>query len=251
MSTFLQDILNSIGAGGQAVNDYFKRPENPYAVKSPIPNEQLVTRELPAGFKSPIPTILQHVQGQSAFQNTIDDTRNQVGTFMSGFNKQASVPRSTTSTPTPTPTQAPRETFADFTTAPVTPAYAPIITKAAIDANINPNLLASLLFSEHGFSTTPGFSYNSDGSYDRGPAQINSRAHPEISDAQALDPNFAIPWAANLLSSHIKKLGLKRGIIAYNMGATGSLRVADPTQTVYYQKVVSGLSPYLRQRMGL
>lgn len=147
--------------------------------------------------------------------------------------------------------------FADFTTAKVSPQYAGLIAHSAQQNGVDPNIFASLLFSEHGFQPT-GVSYNRDskgkiipGNYDRGIAQINSVAHPEVSDQQANDPNFAIPYAARILGQHIKTLGLKRGIVAYNTGSNGSMAIADPTQHPYYKKVTGGLSQGLKQRLGL
>lgn len=140
--------------------------------------------------------------------------------------------------------------FNDFTTSKVPSQYANLIAQSALQNGIDPNILASLLFSEHGFQPT-GISQNNDGSYDRGIAQINNIAHPEITDQQAQDPSFAIPWAAKLLGNQIKNLGLQRGIVAYNTGANGALNIANPTQFPYYKRVVGGLSNSLKKRLGL
>ena len=276
MNNFLSQILSTINGGAQNVSDYFKAPGNPYDVKSPIPNEQLVTRNLPSGVKSPVPQnqIAQHVQGGSGFQNTM----NQVGQFgqraQENVNQWAnvftpkSVPSPTvkptvtpsmvkttmpTTTVTPTP-KIPTNAFRDFKTVSVEKIpidYQDLITASAGAYNLPPALLASLLFTEHGFSRDPGYNYNSNGSYDRGPAQINSTAHPEVSDAQALDPNFAIPWAAKVLAGHIKNLGIARGIVAYNTGASGSQFVQDLRNHPYYKKITTGLSDNLRRSLGL
>lgn len=54
---------------------------------------------------------------------------------------------------------------------------------------------------------------------DRGLAQINSFWHPEISDEQAFDPAFSIPWAANYLSENFKALGdINAALAAHNVG---------------------------------
>ncbi len=272
MNDFLSNILSSIGANVNGVQNYFKSPSNPYGMQSPVPNSELVTRNLPPGFSSPVPQggILQHIQGGSGFQNDINNLQktNHVNEWANTFfgSQPAAAPFQkplTQQMPVqqqsiPNVQQQPIQQTAsqpnvlgDFTTSPIPQDYNQMISASASKYGVNPNLLASLLFSEHGFSRTPGYNYNTNGSYDRGPAQINSAAHPEVTDAQALDPQFAIDFAAKTLAGHIKNLGIKRGILAYNMGANGSLGIDDPTKTLYYQKVVSGLSPYLRKRLGL
>ena len=54
---------------------------------------------------------------------------------------------------------------------------------------------------------------------DRGLAQINSYWHPEVSDEEAFDPAFSIPWAAKYLSDNMKALGdLDAALAAHNVG---------------------------------
>ncbi len=61
--------------------------------------------------------------------------------------------------------------------------------------------------------------HNKGGSVDRGIAQINSVAHPEITDAQAYDPAFAIPWMAKEMAGLIARCGsVVGGLEAYNSG---------------------------------
>jgi hypothetical protein len=157
-------------------------------------------------------------------------------------------------TPTPTPTPQP---FADFKTAKVPAQFQDLISNSAQQAGVDPNVFASVLFSEHSFiadnNKTPSYDkYGNFAGYDRGIAQINSMAHPDVTDEQAFDPNFAIPYAANLLKSYIDQSGsLQRGILAYNHGVTGQRSIQDPTQDTYYQKVVGGISPQGRKRLGL
>lgn len=262
MNNFLSQILSRIGEGAQSTGDYFKAPSNPYDFKSPIRNDDLVTRNLPPGVQSPIPQeqVLQHVQGGSAFQNTMDQGRNNIDQWVKAFNP--SVPRPISQPipqptapvmPTATPTPA-IGNFNDFITVSqqqIPLDYKNLITASATANNIPPALLASLLFTEHGFSRDPGWHQNKNGSWDRGPAQINSSAHPEVSDAQALDPKFAIPWAARTLAGHIKNLGIHRGIVAYNAGATGSGRIQDLRNHPYYVKIAKGLSEPLKRSLGL
>lgn len=157
--------------------------------------------------------------------------------------------------------------FSDFTTTQVPQNLQPIIYNAAQQYGVNPAILASLLFSEHGLIADNNKTFNRDpntgaiipGNYDRGIAQINAKAHPEITDEQAFDPNFAIPWAAKTLSGHIKNLGgdINRGIAAYNVGEGGA-QIQGPTPSglgprgqAYLNKVAAGLTPDLRKKLGI
>ena len=155
--------------------------------------------------------------------------------------------------------------FKDFKTAPIPNNLQGLIYNSAKQAGINPAILASVLFSEHGFQVDQNKTYNRDvngniipNNYDRGVAQINTLVHPDITDEQAFDPNFAIPYAANLLASHIKSLGnINRGIAAYNVGRGGAT-VNGPTPSglgprgsQYLGKVAAGLSPALRANLGI
>lgn len=176
-----------------------------------------------------------------------------------------------TSTATPTPTSTPTipsgygsNPFSDFTTAPVPPDQEQLIYNAAHAAHINADVLASVLFTEHGFQPM-GNNYNRDqngniipGDYDRGEAQINSVSHPEISDQQADNPQFAIPWAANTLAGHLKNLGgnYAKAIAAYNVGEGGATvngmnGPLGPKGEQYLHKVMQGLTPSLLQQLGL
>lgn len=144
--------------------------------------------------------------------------------------------------------------FGDFTTAKVPQNLSPLIYNSAAQAGVDPNVFASLLFTEHGFQTSAGINKNTDGSYDRGIAQINNKAHPEISDQQALDPNFAIPWAAKALAAHVKNLGgYTKGIAAYNVGEGGASNpsVFNGAGMRYVGKVAAGLSPTLQKQLGI
>jgi hypothetical protein len=60
---------------------------------------------------------------------------------------------------------------------------------------------------------------------DRGMCQINSNAHPSVSDAEAFDPEFAIGYAAKLLDGWgdaiANAVGLQKAArAAYNVGAS-------------------------------
>jgi hypothetical protein len=56
-------------------------------------------------------------------------------------------------------------------------------------------------------------------SRDRGLAQINSYWHPDVSDKEAFDPSFSIPWAGSYLSENLKALGdIETAVAAHNVG---------------------------------
>lgn len=178
--------------------------------------------------------------------------------------------------PTITPTQAPQvlgatapagnyPEFKQFTTAPIPANLQALIYDAARKTGIHPAILASVLFSEHGFIADQNKTYNRDeqgniipNNYDRGIAQINSIAHPDITDQQAFDPSFAIPWAANRLSAAQQHFNnYNRAIASYNVGMGGA-NIQGPTPSgmgprgqLYLNKVAAGLSPELRQQLGI
>ena len=177
-------------------------------------------------------------------------------------------------TPTPTPTMAPPQqlnignqptaSLAGFTTAQVPLDYLKLINNAASRSGIHPAVLASLLFSEHGFSRDPGIHQNVDangnpipGNYDRGPGQINTIAHPDVTDAQAYDLNFAIPWVADTLKRYIQQAGgLANGLAAYNVGVGGATvngigGILGTRGTTYLNKIKQGLSAELKKQLGL
>ena len=177
--------------------------------------------------------------------------------------------------PTPTPTMVPTQqlnvignqptaSLAGFTTAQVPLDYLKLITDSASRVGIHPAVLASLLFSEHGFSRDPGIHQNVDangnpipGNYDRGPGQINTIAHPNVTDKQAYDLNFAIPWVADTLKRYIQQSGgLANGLAAYNVGVGGATvngigGMLGTRGTTYLNKIKQGLSAELKKQLGL
>lgn len=72
---------------------------------------------------------------------------------------------------------------------------------------------------------------------DRGLAQINSYWHPSVSDAEAFDPAFCIPWAANYLAANLESLGdLEAATAAHNVGrfyARKWLEAGKPTSGLF------------------
>jgi len=90
--------------------------------------------------------------------------------------------------------------------------------QAGASHGLQTGLLEGLLETESGFN--PGATgKNPGGSIDRGIAQINNQAQPQVSDAQAYNPTFAIDWAAQFLASKIRSCGsVVGGLEAYNSG---------------------------------
>ncbi len=105
--------------------------------------------------------------------------------------------------------------------------YDGLINKAANIKNVPNQILRAVLKQESGLNPN-ATATNTNGSIDRGIAQINNVAHPDVSNAQAYNPNYAIPWAANYLSNLKSKYGTwDAALQAYNSGSpTGSPRYA-------------------------
>lgn len=105
--------------------------------------------------------------------------------------------------------------------------WAPYIAEGAVQYQVPVGVLASLLQVESG-GNAQATNFDSNGSVDRGPAQINNQAHPGVSDAQAYNPSFAIPWAAKYLSGlHAQFGSWNAALQAYNSGSpTGAPQYA-------------------------
>ena len=110
------------------------------------------------------------------------------------------------------------------------------------------------------FSFTHGYSYLSYLSsteasanaaktgIDRGVAQINSYWHSNVSNTQASNPGFAIPWATKYLKGLYDKYGSwPKAIAAYNAG--GNLQAG----VGYEDKVVANMNDFSgpKPRMSL
>jgi hypothetical protein len=65
-----------------------------------------------------------------------------------------------------------------------------LIRKIAADETVDPDLAVRVAKCESGFNWNATRT-NTDGSRDRGLYQINSKYHPEVSDAEAFDPIFS------------------------------------------------------------
>lgn len=96
--------------------------------------------------------------------------------------------------------------------------YADMIAQAEQQYGIPSGLLRALLTWESGLNPLAR-GVNPGGSVDRGIAQINSRWHPEVSDAEAYNPQYAIPWAAQYLAQLHSQCGdWPEAVQAYNVG---------------------------------
>jgi hypothetical protein len=120
-----------------------------------------------------------------------------------------------------------------------TGAYAPEINAAARRYGISSYWLAALLWTESRMHPT---AVSKTGDY--GIAQINRAAHPEVTQAEAENPSFAIPWAAAELSrlKAAKGGSLPQAIEAYNVGASASASVIAAAGKAYLDQVSTAYS---------
>jgi len=119
--------------------------------------------------------------------------------------------------------------------------FVSIIKESAIMRRVPGMLLAALLYHESDFDPNAR-SENPDGSVDRGIAQINNKAWPDVSDAQAYDPKFAIPWCAQRLQTLHEVEGCRNWYevcLAYNggMGAVYAYREGKGYNQAYADRI--------------
>lgn len=99
--------------------------------------------------------------------------------------------------------------------------YSQMIMDAANKYGVSASLIAGALEQESNFDPA------ADNGKDRGIAQINRVAHPEITDAQAFDPKFSIDFIGKEFSRLTKSMGSEYDAVrAYNAGESGALN--DP-----------------------
>lgn len=152
----------------------------------------------------------------------------------------------------PPPVEKP--TFADLMAPKPPDDVAKLIVDSANKFGVDPNLLAAVLFQESRYNPKAvGGDPN-----DRGIAQINSIAFPNVSSSQAFDPSFAIPFAAKKLADDIAYFeDVNRGIAAYNVGRGGaSIKGPEafgggPKGQKYINNVSRNLSEDLIKNLGL
>src|SRR5205807_369000 len=77
-----------------------------------------------------------------------------------------------------------------------------------------------------------------------GIAQIELSAHPDVTRAQAENPNFAIPWAARYLASLRTRAGgsLSQATMYYNTGPNATQDTLDSAGAAYLDQVRAAYS---------
>jgi murein DD-endopeptidase MepM/ murein hydrolase activator NlpD len=102
--------------------------------------------------------------------------------------------------------------------------YASLVNASARANGLDPWLLAGLIGHESNFDPN---AVSATG--DVGVVQINLASHPTVTRAQALNPSFAIPWAARYLAAlKVHAGGSTVGALrAYNTGSSASSRAGD------------------------
>lgn len=138
-------------------------------------------------------------------------------------------------TSTPTPTQAPSPGMMPQNLAGYSPlqGFVPpspeqylldLILAASEEYGINPSLLAALLYQESEQFNPDVISGQKLGPMGEwGIGQVYPPAHPEVTQEQAFDPAWAVPWTAQKLSGDIGYFDdVNRGLAAYNVGRGGA-----------------------------
>lgn len=164
--------------------------------------------------------------------------------------------------PVQQPVQPTADPFKGYTRGKVPDEFSQLILKSAQEQGLNPSLLAGILFQESGINPKiqDNISVMESGikSRDRGMAQISDYWNPNVSDQQAYDPNFAIPYMAKTIKSNLDKTGkLSEAVAAYNVGigrvGTHPSRPTGlgPKGQQYIQGVSANLDPALAKELGL
>jgi soluble lytic murein transglycosylase-like protein len=109
--------------------------------------------------------------------------------------------------------------------------YETLLATTSAQTGVPLALLKGIISQESAWN--PGAVNAADPSY--GLMQINIRAHPDVSSAQALDPAFAIPYGANYLASLIARDGLPAAISSYNAGRPITGNAAYVSAVLAYQ----------------
>jgi len=160
------------------------------------------------------------------------------------------------STPTPTPQSSPEEGgLGGFAADMPEDAIKNLILGAAERYKVDPALLAAVLYQESRFN--PQAIGDTDPN-DIGIGQINLPSHPNVTREQALDPAFAIPFAAQKLAGDIKHFDdVNRGVAAYNVGRGGANVQGPepfgggPRGQTYINNVSRNLDPEKLRALGL
>lgn len=133
-----------------------------------------------------------------------------------------------------------------------------IIKKETEDKIIRPEVVAAMLWQESGYQPDARNDGGEKG-IDRGIAQINSKSHPDVTDAQADDPEFAIKWLVDEYKRNLKKFNgdINRAIAAHNVGSGGaSVKGSTPSGLGtrgqrYVDNVARNLTPEMRKELGI
>lgn len=105
----------------------------------------------------------------------------------------------------------------------------PIITASAVKYEVPEAILAGLIKKESEFRNVWGY----DGT-GRGMAQIDAYWHPEVSDNEAFEPSYALPWAAKYLKALKEENGnWYNALRAYNGGSNYASWSVGYITTVY------------------
>jgi hypothetical protein len=108
------------------------------------------------------------------------------------------------------------------TNAPIPPQFKGAVEQAANQNGLPPAVLAAALARESAnFDSKYVSGYHVDKT-GRGIAGIDKKYHPEVTDAQAFDPNFSINWMAQELGNILKRNGgnVYNALREYNGGAS-------------------------------
>jgi hypothetical protein len=135
----------------------------------------------------------------------------------------------------------------------------PIIKESTKDNEVTPTVISSLLWTESGYKPDAKNENVKDGkviSTDRGIAQINDSAHPDVTEEQANDPAFAIPYAVGELNKGLKVFDgdWNETIVSYNRGRGRVLRdgyLEDDLGLAYLYKVVKNMDSDTRQELDI
>lgn len=182
-----------------------------------------------------------------------------IGKLLSGYSKPTNTPTpsptiapSATPTPSLMPTSTPRPgSIAGYINGPIPGQDIPRINKYSTQHNVPPALLAS------GLMTESGFNPRAQNAGDFGEAQINLASHPQVTEQQAYDPDFATNFMAEYLArEYARRKNWAQAIAAYNVGPG---RVGEgygptgvgPKGTQYLEKIKRNLDPSILQQLGL
>jgi|SRR5579872_1333393 len=112
--------------------------------------------------------------------------------------------------------------------------YATQINAAARANGLDPWWLAAILWVENRFKTNGTSSAGAVGI-----AQIQLSSHPDVTVAQAQNPNFAIPWAAQYLASLRGRAGgsVTKATMFYNTGPNATQSTLDSAGVAYLDQV--------------